>query len=168
MDTFLCIASKRDQRQYADRDIPADVRDRILDAGRIAGSARNRQPWRFLVLESRKLVEQVAHTVYAPGNLLGARLVVAIIVRGSRGFDSGRAAQNMMLAAWNEGVTSCPNGMPEAQQTSALLDLGEDERVINIVSFGYPARPRDPESRPAQAWIERAKRKPRDEVVQRA
>ena len=166
MDTFLCIASKRDQRDYADRELPADVRDRILDAGRIAGSARNKQPWRFVVVESRELVEQVAETVYAPRNLLGARLIVGIVVRGSPGFDSGRAAQNMMLAAWNDGVTSCPNGMPDAEQTSSLLSLGQEEHVINILSFGYPARARDPESRPAEAWIERAKRKPRDEVVQ--
>jgi nitroreductase len=166
MDTFLTIASKRDQRQYAERDIAAEVRKRILDAGRIAGSARNKQPWRFLVLENRDLVKQVAATVYAPGNLLGARLVVAIVVRGSPGFDAGRAAQNMMLAAWNEGVTSCPNGMPDPEKTAELLPLGEDERPLNILSFGYPARPRDPESRSPEEWIDRAKRKPRDEIVQ--
>jgi nitroreductase len=166
MDTFLTIASKRDQRQYADRDIPAEVRDRILDAGRIAGSAQNRQPWRFLVIESADVVERVAETVYASKNLLGARLVVAIVVRGSPGFDAGRAAQNMMLAAWNEGVTSCPNGMPDAEKTADLLSLGEDERPLNILSFGYPAKPRDPQSRSAEEWIARAKRKPRSEVVQ--
>jgi nitroreductase len=164
METFLTIASKRDQRRYADRDIPADVRDRILDAGRIAGSAKNRQPWRFVVLESRELVEKVAKTVYAPQKLLGARFVVALVVRGSPGFDAGRAAQNMMLAAWDEGVTSCPNGMPDPDATARLLGL-EEERPLNILSFGYPARPRDPGSRPAEEWIERAKRKPRDEVV---
>lgn len=165
MDTFLTIASKRDQRRYADRNIPADVRDRILDAGRIAGSAQNRQPWRFFVLESADVVERVAETVYTPQNLLGARLVVAIVVRGSRSFDAGRAAQNMMLTAWNEGVTSCPNGMPDAEKTAELLPLGEDERPLNILSFGYPAKPRDPESRSAEEWIARAKRKRRDEVV---
>jgi nitroreductase len=166
MDTFLTIASKRDQRQYTDRDIPAEVRDRILDAGRVAGSARNRQPWRFFVLESADVIERVAETVYRSQNLLDARLVVALVVRGSPGFDAGRAAQNMMLAAWNEGVTSCPNGMPNADKTAEWLPLGEDERPLNILSFGYPARPRDPESRSAEEWIARAKRKPREEVVQ--
>jgi nitroreductase len=166
MDTFLTIASKRDQRAYADRDIPAELRDRILDAGRNAGSAKNRQPWRFFVLENREVVERVAETVYEPRNLLGARFVVAIVVKGSPGFDGGRAAQNMMLAAWNEGVTSCPNGMPDHEQTSRLLGLGQDERVLNILSFGYPAKPRNPDSHPAEEWIRRAKRKPRGEVIQ--
>jgi nitroreductase len=165
MDTFLIIASKRDQRAYADRDVPADVRDRILDAGRIAGSAQNRQPLRFLVLESRDVLERVAQTVYVANNLLSARLAIALVAKGRPGFDAGRAAQNMMLAAWNEGVTSCPNGMPDPQETANVLGLGEDESVVNVLSFGYPAKPRDPNSRPAEEWIRRAKRKPREEVV---
>src|SRR5919106_4944560 len=165
MDTFLTIASKRDQRAYADRDVPTDLRDRILDAGRIAGSAQNRQPLRFFVLENRDSLERVAQTVYVPENLLGARLVVALVAKGRPGFDAGRAAQNMMLTAWSEGVTSCPNGMPDAQETANVLGLGEDETVMNILSFGYPAEPRDPQSRPAEEWIRRAKRKPREEAV---
>src|SRR5215216_5120120 len=139
MDTFLALASKRDQRQYADREMPEDVVERILQAGRIAGSASNRQPWRFVVLESAESREQVAQTVYAPANVQGSKLAIAIVVKGSPGFDAGRAAQNMMLAAWNDGVTSCPNGLPDADATSAALGLGDGERVINVLSFGYPA-----------------------------
>jgi nitroreductase len=169
MDTFLTIASKRDQRAYADREISADLRDRIVDAGRIAGSAQNWQPLRFLVLESRGVVERVAPTVYVGDNILGAALVVALVAAGRPGFDAGRAAQNMMLAAWNEGVTSCPNGMPNPDATAEVLGVGEGEgeSVVNVLSFGYPAKPRDAESRPATQWIERAKRKPREEVVKR-
>ncbi len=52
MDAYLAVASKRDQREYAERPVPTDAVRRILDAGRIAGSAKNRQPWRFLVQPS--------------------------------------------------------------------------------------------------------------------
>jgi nitroreductase len=166
VDTFLVIASKRDQRECADREIPEDVVRRILDAGRIAGSAMNRQPWRFVVLADPDLKARVAETVYAPPTVLGSKLAVALVVTGSPGFDAGRAAQNMMLAAWNEGVTSCPNGMPDNQKTSELLGLGEDEHVLNVLTFGYPASGRTPEDRPAEEWIERAKRKPFDEAVE--
>jgi nitroreductase len=166
MDTFLAIASKRDQRQYSDREIPDETVRRILDAGRVSGSGANRQPWRFLALRDRSLLERVAETVYEPSNILGARLAVAILVSDSPGFDCGRAAQNMMLAAWNEGIASCPNGMPDPAKAAEALDLPEGERPLNILSFGYPARARDPESRPAEEWIARAKRKPFDEVVE--
>jgi nitroreductase len=167
MDTFLAIASKRDQRAYADLEIPGDTERRILEAGRVAGSAKNRQPWIFLVVESDEIREAVADTVYAPANVRGAPLVVAIVVTGNPGFDCGRAAQNMMLAAWNEGVTSCPNGISDPEKTSALLGLTGEERVLNLLSFGYPAKQRDPDSRPAEEWLARANRKPLDEVVRR-
>jgi nitroreductase len=167
MDAFLVVASKRDQRRYADQEIPEEVVRRILEAGRIAGSASNKQPWRFALIEDTELRQRVAETVYASANVRGAKLVVAIVVTGNPGFDAGRAAQNMMIAAWNEGVTSCPNGMPDAAVTNSLLGLGEDEHVLNILTFGYPDPQRSPEDRPAEEWLARAKRKSFDEVVER-
>ena len=65
MDAYLAVASKRDQREYAERPVPEEAVRRSLDAGRVAGSAKNRQPWRLLVLGDRGLVDQVAQTVYA-------------------------------------------------------------------------------------------------------
>jgi nitroreductase len=165
MDTFLAIASKRDTRSYAERPIPDEVVERILDAGRVAGSARNRQAWRFLVVDSAERRKQIAEAVYAPDNVHGARLVVAI--QSSSAMDVGRCMQNMMLAAWNEGVASCPNGIADAERARAALDLGEDEPVATVLTFGYPARERDPESRTAEEWSARADRKPLDELVQR-
>jgi nitroreductase len=169
VDTYLAIASRRDQRQYADRAVPEEVRRRILDAGRLSGSGQNRQPWRFYVLDDRELVEQVAETVYAPSNLRGAAFVVAITVagKGPLSFDAGRAAQNMLLAAWNDGVVGSPNGVKEGEKTAELLGLDEDERPAIILSFGYPARERDPEARSADEWSARANRKPLDELVRR-
>jgi hypothetical protein len=57
--------------------------------------------------------------------------------------------------------------MPDAGRTGELLGLGDDEHVINILSFGYPARSRSPDDRAAEEWLSRAKRKPFDEVVER-
>lgn len=165
MDPYLAIASKRDTRRYADRPIEADVAERILDAGRLAGSARNRQPWRFVIVESRSLVERLAETVYEPDNVLGATLVVALVTRAGAGaFDVGRSAQNMMLAAWGDGVASCPNGMPDPSATARVLGLGGEEPVI-VLTFGYPAQ--QPASCPAEEWSARANRKQLAELVRR-
>lgn len=168
MDALLAIASRREVRSYSDRPVPPDARRRILEAGRVAGSAKNRQPWRFLVLEDPALLERVAGTVFAPENVRGARFTVAIVVsgKGPLSFDAGRAAQNMMLAAWNEGVGSSPNGMPDPDATRKLLTLADGERPVMILTFGYPARERDPESRSAEEWLARAKRKPLEALVE--
>ena len=131
----------------------------------MAGSARNRQPWRFVVVESEDRRARLAEAVYAPENVLGAKLVVAIV--GPGGLDTGRCMQNMMLAAWNDGVASCPNGISDAAAAGAALGLGADETVATVLSFGYPAHGRTGESRSAEEWIDRADRKPLDELVQR-
>ena len=160
MDTWLAVASKREVRAYADTPIPDEIVSRILDAGRLAGSSRNTQQWEFVVVESARA--ELAAAVYAPGNVLGATLVVAI-VGGAFGMDVGRCAQNMMLAAWNDGVGSCPNGVADADAATRICG-GE---VKAILSFGYPEKPRDPQSRTADEWSAKANRKSLDELVRR-
>ena len=145
METFLAIASKR------------DVRDRILDAGRLSGSSRNTQKWEFVVVGGTAQ-EGLADAVYAPENVRSATLVVAIVGEAG-GFDVGRCSQNMMLAAWVEGVGSCPNGVRDPEAAAEICG-GE---VKAVLSFGYPAKPRAP--RTAEEWSARANRKPLNELV---
>jgi nitroreductase len=159
VDPYLAIASKRDERDYADTPIPDGVRERILDAGRLSGSSQNRQRWEFVVV-SGAARERLAEAVYAPDNVRGAALVVAIVGEAG-GIDVGRCAQNMMLAAWGDGVASCPNGVRDPDAAEEIC--GGDVRTI--LSFGFPARPRDPESRSAEEWSARANRKPLSELV---
>jgi nitroreductase len=158
MDAWLAIASKRDVRAYAETPVPGEVERRILDAGRLSGSARNRQQWEFVVVETKQA--ELAEAVYAPENVRGAQLVVAI-VGAAGGMDVGRCAQNMMLAAWNDGVASCPNGISDPAVASRICG-GE---VKAILSFGYPAKPRDPQSRTPEEWSAKADRKPLDDLV---
>jgi nitroreductase len=169
VDTFLAIASRRDERRYSSAPLPPEVVQRILDAGRLSGSSRNRQPWTFVVVEGREPVERVAETVFVPGNVRSAGLVIGILVsgKGPTSFDAGRAAQNMLLAAWNEGVSACPNGIADPESAAAALGAVEDERPVIVLSFGLPERRRDPESRYAEEWSARANRRSIDDVVRR-
>ena len=73
----------------------------------------------------------------------------------------------MLLAAWDLGVGGCPNGMPDADAVAELLGLREGERPAIVLTFGYPAKPRDPAAHPAEEWSARANRKPLDELVER-
>jgi nitroreductase len=169
MDAFLAVASRREVRRYADRPIPPEVERRILEAGRVSGSSKNRQPWRFVVVSDREAVERAAEAVWAAENVLGAALVIAVIVagKGPVSFDAGRAAQNMMIAAWNEGVGSCPNGIADSGAMAEAIGLREDDHFATVLTFGYPARHIDPGSRTPEEWIARADRRPLEEIVER-
>jgi nitroreductase len=170
VDAYLAIASRRETRSYSDRPVPEEVQHRIIDAGRVSGSAANRQPWRFVWVTDRERLERLAELVYEPGNVRGCAFAVAVAVagKGPTSLDAGRAAQNMLLAAWNEGVGSCPNGMPDRAAAGEALGLSEGEVPAIVLTFGYPARSgREAESRSAEEWIAAANRKPFEEVVTR-
>lgn len=171
MDAHLAIASKRDVRRYAPEPLPADVVRRVLDAGRLAGSARNRQPARLVVAERPAARAAAAAAVYVPATVQGAALVVAVVVTPGGGlvdFDAGRVAQNMMVAAWADGVASCPNGVADHTALAAPLGLGAEERAVVVLTFGRPVTARDPGRRTREEWSRRARRLPLEEVVRRA
>jgi nitroreductase len=157
VDVYTAVASKRDERRYADRPIPVGLETRILDAGRLR-QLSEKQNWEFVVVSDRKALAQV---VYEPANVRTAALAIAIVC--PRPFDAGRAAQNMMLTAWGDGIVSCPNRMRDADAAERIVGAAP----AIVLSFGYPARPRNPDSRPAEEWSRRANRKPLDEVVRR-
>ena len=168
MDVYLAVASKRDWRSYSDRPVPADVQRRILDAGRLAGSAVNKQPWTFVVIESDDAKERAAGVVYAGDNIRTAAFAVAIATPdGGFPVDVGRSMQNMFLVAWNEGVVSCPNGMADPAAAAEALGLDDGWLPVSIPSFGYPKRELAPESKSAEEWSAEANRLPLDELIRR-
>jgi len=150
MDAYEAIVSKRDTRRYAERSIPEDILQRILQAGRMAGSAKNAQPVRFVVLQSREGKEALAACGQWATHLVAAPIAIAVVLvpegdepgtpftlfRGP--FDAGRAAQNMMVAAWSLGITSCPASMHDGEGAGKALGLPDGHVVANVIAFGYP------------------------------
>ena len=139
MDTYDAIRSKRDTRDYEERPVPADMIGRIIRAGRMAGSSRNAQPIRLVI------VRDPAHrtALAACGDFTthqAASPLVIVIVRftGSRPFDAGRTAQNMMLTAHALGVASCPVGIQHDERAREVLGLPADTVVAMAITFGYP------------------------------
>ena len=144
MDAYEAIIAKRDRRDYQDKPIPEDVQRRILQAGRMAGSSSNTQPIRFIVLKDPKseVRQKIAAAGAGTGPLVKAPFSVVVAAkRGSRDFDVGRAAQNMMVAAWSEGIHSCPVGFPQEGIASEVLGLPDDFWAAIGVAFGYPGTP---------------------------
>ena len=139
MDAYACIRSKRDSRAYAARPIPEEALQRILRAGRMAGSSKNSQPCRYVVLRDAKRREQVASCGQFSKPVLAAPLAIAVVLApGGGAFDAGRAAQNMMLAAWEQGITSCPVAMHDRDCAAREVGLPAEHAVAMVIAFGYP------------------------------
>lgn len=150
MDAYLAVVAKREVREYTDRPVSEDVVTKILQAGRAAGSSKNTQPWRFVVLKERDHRRDLANAMMAPRNLDGCAVAIAVVLLNDRlRFDAGRVAQNMMVAAWALGVGSCPNSVRPDSQDRMRQDLGVpgDAAIATIITLGYPA-PGQPRPRP--------------------
>ena len=107
--TYDSILRLRAIRSYADRPIePEDLR-RVLEAARWTGSAKNRQDWSIIVVEGREHMDRLAECAPFGGPLSAAPVALALVQEGGAyGFDIGRLAQNIMLAAAALGMVSCP------------------------------------------------------------
>jgi nitroreductase len=147
MDAYRAAIDKRDQRGFSDRPIPDDILRRILQAGRMTGSSKNAEPNRFVVVRDRERLAALGATSAFGRWMARAAAAVVIVQTREHQFDAGRAAQNMMLAAWNEGIGSCPAHLPEAE-LAALLGIPGDLVVNRVIGFGYvpPERAAPPAS----------------------
>jgi nitroreductase len=147
MDAYRAIVDKRDQRAFVPRPLSDDTLRRILQAGRMTGSSKNREPNRFVVVRERARLATIAALGPRARWLADAAVLVAIVQTERHEYDAGRCAQNMMVAAWNDGVGSCPAHVDEAK-LGALLGVPADLHVNRVIGFGYvdPERASPPRS----------------------
>ncbi len=168
MDVWTAIRTKRMVRRFAPRPLSPEHLTRIVDAGRHAGSSKNQQRWDFVVVDGRDRLRQLAGVGPYAGHLAGAAAAVALVTPDPRRagaslslvWDVGMAAENMMLAAWELGIGSCPATVYEQALVRDVLGLPEDRFCGWVLSFGYPANPEEL-TRPPRA----GGRKALDEVV---
>jgi nitroreductase len=170
METWTAIRTKRMVRRFEERPLASDDLIRIVDAGRHAGSSKNQQRWDFVVVEDRGMLRRLAAVGPFAGHIGGAAAAIGLVTPDPRApkaslslvWDAGLAAQNMMLAAWELGIGSCPATVYEQRVAREILDYPDDRWCGYILSFGYPADPEDL-TRPPKA----GGRRPIDEVLHR-
>lgn len=158
-DVFDAVSTVLAVREYQDRPVPDDVLHRIVEAGRLTASARNQQPWHFVVVREpehlRKLGSLVRTAPYIAG--AAAAIVVACDKNPYAMSDASRAIQSMILVAWAEGVGSNWTGFGGIEGVRQELGIPEDLDVLAVMPLGYPRR----------KVIGRKNRKPLSEVASR-
>ena len=149
MDTYTAINSIRVVREFSDRPLTDDDVRRIVNAGRRAGSSKNAQRWAFVVVRDRDRLSRLARSGSFAQHVAGAAVAIALVTPDPHAadaplsvvWDSGRAAQNMLLTAWELGIGSCPATVYEHDVVRQELGLPADHHCEYILSFGYPADP---------------------------
>jgi nitroreductase len=161
---FDVIRNRRSIRRYKEHDIPDEDIAKIIDAARLAPSAENSQPWRFLVVRERAMKEILAEAANSQKFIADANAVIIVLGLKSASCcpnnparwhvqDPMIAAEHLVLAATAMGYGTCWVAMLETRPTKAIeivkaaLKIPEDALLISLVTIGVPdespaARPR--------------------------
>ena len=167
METWQAMASRRNVREFTAAEIrPVDL-DQILEAGRRSPSARNWQPWDFIVVVDREQLTALAGVWKGAWHVANASAVVAVVApdlpaseRSTLQFDLGQATISMMIAAADLGLGTAHASVSDQDLARSLLGFPADRFCSNLISIGVPADgPLSP--------IKNLNRRPFDEVVHR-
>lgn len=142
MDALEAIRTRRSIRRYTGDPIPREDLETIVDAGRLAPSGHNEQPWDFIVVTDRAMINQLK---IAANWMDKAGAVIAVVLDPSSRWwleDGSAAIENMLLAAtalgygacWLEGYT-----LPLETKFKQLLSVPENKRLLTLVPVGVPA-----------------------------
>jgi nitroreductase len=166
METWDAITARRNVRDFEDRPLPPELLERILESGRRAPSARNWQPWDFVVVTDREQLRELANVARGASHVADSAATVALILpdtddpgaRDRAQFDLGQATMAMMIAAADLGIGSGHAGVGDQELARRLLGFPGDRYAARFIDLGYPAdRPLKP--------IRNPNRRSLDEVV---
>jgi nitroreductase len=146
MEVLHAIRTRRSVREFKQKKIERDKIEKILEAGRWAPSAKNRQPWKFIVVEDEKTIKQVAScTIYS---FVGeAPLLIAVFLDRSEMIDRvkdvqaiGACIQNMLLAIHALGLGGVWIGeiLKRKEEVNRVLDAPDYLELMAVISAGYP------------------------------
>ena len=159
-DTYDAILGLRAIRSFDDRRIDWADLDAVLQAARWTGSSKNRQDWSFVVVDEPEQKAMLTSAGDFTTPIANAPAAVCLVEEpGGYEFDTGRLAQNIMLAADAIGLATCPITLHRDEVAGEILGLPEGRRCRYAIAIGYPA----PSAQPAKS----GGRKPIDELVHR-
>jgi nitroreductase len=167
MDTWQAMTSRRNVREFSDVAVEPGDLDKILEAGRRSPSARNRQPWDFILVTDQEQLSALAGVWKGAWHVANARAVIAVIApvlpeseQATLQFDLGQATISMMIVAADLGVGTAHASVSDQELARRLLGFPEDRFCSNLISVGMPAEG-------PLAPIKNLNRRAFDEVVHR-
>jgi nitroreductase len=154
VDVFEAIRTRRSIRKYKDKPVEKEKLLKIIEAARLAPSTLNRQPWSFVVVTDSKVKEKLRSACnqnwFAPAIIVECAFPEKAWVRDDGEeywkLDIAVAVQNLVLAAWEEGLGICWIGAFREKEVKKILRIPEEARVLVMTALGYPAEKKGPVS----------------------
>jgi nitroreductase len=143
LDTYSCILSKLDVRDFSIEEVPYEIKMKVLEAARATGSGLNIQHWRFILVNEPDNIKKLTQGSTSGKWVSKADFAVIVLTNLKYNFhmlDAGRVVQDMQLAAWNSGVVSCLFTGINIEDLRRDFSVPEHMQPSVVVGFGYSAR----------------------------
>ncbi|MFW9939852.1 MAG: nitroreductase family protein [Candidatus Thorarchaeota archaeon] len=136
------LKERRSIRSFQDKPIPEKEIKMILEAGRWAPSASNRQPWEFIIIKNKDILKKVARATGYGWFIAEASFAVAIIGKTRISgkwyvIDTSLVSMNMMLMAWTLGIGTCWIGSMNKGKVKEILGINTNDYLLTVLPFGY-------------------------------
>lgn len=152
MQVFEAIFRRRSIRRFRQETIPRETLTNLVDAARLAPSAANLQPLRYIIVANADLCKRLFPALKwagyiapkgdpPPGEEPTAYVVILVnkdIARSDYQLDAGAAIENLILAALQEGIGSCWLGAIDRAKVREILDVSQDFEIESVIALGYP------------------------------
>jgi nitroreductase len=143
MDVFEAIQERRSIRNYQDKPVEREKLERILEAGRLAPSAKNVEPWHFIAVTDAQKRKALSGGTWAKFLSQSPLVIVACGDKKASpdwyAIDVALAVENMVLTAVSEGLGTCCVGSFSEKDVKALLKVPENFEVLVMLAVGYPS-----------------------------
>ena len=166
MEAWDAIRARRNVRQYQPKPVSDEDMNRIAEAGWRAPSAKNRQPWDFVIVTDQTQLQELSTVWRGAGHIASAAAAIVLVVPlppddrrlVTDTYDIGQATMAMMIAATALGIGTAHSSVGDQEKARAILGVPDDHLVAFMLGIGYPAdRPLTP--------IRKPNRRPFSEVV---
>jgi len=166
MEAWDAIRARRNVRQYQPKPVSDEDMNRIAEAGWRAPSAKNRQPWDFVIVTDQTQLQELSTVWRGAGHIASAAAAIVLVVPlppddrrlVTDTYDIGQATMAMMIAATDLGIGTAHSSVGDQEKARAILGVPDDHLVAFMLGIGYPAdRPLAP--------IRKPNRRPFSEVV---
>lgn len=148
MNVFDAIKIRRSIRSFEDKPIEEEKLLRVLEAGRLAPSAKNRQEWRYVIVKDKELRRKIAvasnnqyFIAEAPVVIIGCATMVDYILSGGQPaytIDVAISMDHMTIQAVEEGLGTCWIGSFKEEEVKGILNIPQEMKVVEIMPLGYP------------------------------
>ncbi len=143
MEAIEAIKKRRSIREYKDKPIPKEALEKMIDAARFAATARNVQPWEFVVITESSTLKKLGELAENGRFLAQAKACIAVFALKTKYYleDGCAATCNILLAATALGIGSCwvaGDKKPYCGEVTKLLNVPASYKLVSLISLGYP------------------------------